>query len=81
MKEKISYKLIFERTFNSEKPDIGNRNDIRPEDQITFLLEDTFMTREVDAVNGILITIRPFSTERSFFIKKEDITKVLRLVK
>lgn len=74
-------KLIFDRSFEPEKPDFGNRDDIRIGDHITFIIDSTFMTREVASVNGLIITTKPFPNEKRILLERKNISKITRLEK
>lgn len=73
-----NYKVVFNRTFEEKKPDIGSRDDIRIGDCITFIIEDTFMTRAVAAVHGQIISTKPFPNEKRLMFERKIITQILR---
>lgn len=73
-----NFKLIFQRSFSSKKSDIGACELVKPGDHITFLKDDTFMTRAVAAVNGLIITTIPFPNEKPFMFDRKEITQIIR---
>jgi hypothetical protein len=77
----LNYKIIFERAFNSDKKDIGDRELAQVGDHVTFLLDDTFRTREIAAINGAIITTKPFLGEKRFMFERKRITGLLRPLK
>lgn len=77
----MNYKIIFDRSFSSKKPDYGSRELVQAGDHITFLDENTFHSREVASVNGIIVTTVPFKNEKRFMFDRKQITKIERPIK
>jgi hypothetical protein len=69
--------IIFERSFRSDKPDVGER---KPEagDIVTFFDGHALFTRRAAEVRGAIVVTEPFTGEKPWFVKIELIAKIER---
>lgn len=78
--QKQKYKILFDRSFSSKESDFGNRSLVQSGDCVTFFKVDTFMTRIVDEVNGLIITTIPFPNEKRLIFQLKEISQIARLI-
>lgn len=71
--------VIFDRSFRSDTPDFGRREDVQVGDSITFIPNRiTFHSRRVAEVRGQIVVTEPFPGERPFMVLIDTITEIRR---
>jgi hypothetical protein len=75
-----NFKLIYERAWSKESASVGKCEDAIVEDHLTYIQDNTFHTREIAQIVGVIFITKPFDGEKKTMVGYKEVAWIKRKV-